>query len=160
MHRKRSRSSSGTSGSAACASTRRLNSSWPSSRLSSSCAAGATSAPSRFCARFRRLLTAATSSATRESRSSSRDIREFSLFWRHVPACLIRTFPKKVADHLLLQVLACLGVGSTQPVFVDEHFLVFQPGLPGGFRYVLVNALAELPGVRGKIETFRLTLEL
>jgi hypothetical protein len=68
--------------------------------------------------------------------------------------------PKKVALHLLREVVARLLVGEIETVLVHQHFLVLEPLLPGFLGHVLEQALAELARVRREIETFRLAAEL
>src|SRR5437764_10611768 len=62
--------------------------------------------------------------------------------------------------HLLSQPFACARIGERKTILVDEHRLVLQPLLPRFLRHVLENALAELAGIRWKVEAFRLASEL
>src|SRR4051794_29813150 len=59
---------------------------------------------------------------------------------------------EEVRFHLALEVLARTLVGEVQPVLVDQHGLVLQPGGPGLLADVLVQALAELAGVGREVE--------
>lgn len=61
---------------------------------------------------------------------------------------LLRPAAEEEFLHLALQVLPRLRLDGAQPVLVDQHGLVGKPLLPGLLRHVLVDALAELAGVR------------
>lgn len=49
---------------------------------------------------------------------------------------------------------------EVESVFVDEHFRVFEPRFPGGFRYVLEEASAEGAFKGGLVESFRFLPQL
>src|SRR5438034_11128251 len=56
--------------------------------------------------------------------------------------------------HLLRQVFARFGIGQTEAILVNQHFLVLQPLPPGFFGYVVKYSLSEFPGIGGEIQAF------
>jgi protein dithiol:quinone oxidoreductase len=56
--------------------------------------------------------------------------------------------------HLPGQVLPGPGIGQVEPVFVDQHGLVFQPSGPSFLAYTLPYAFAQFTGVGGEVKTF------
>ena len=63
--------------------------------------------------------------------------------------------------HLLDEEFLRLGRGQVEAILVHEHLHVLDPHLPGFFRYVFVNLLADrVPVERRLIETGHLALEL
>src|SRR5918911_3009690 len=81
------------------------------------------------------------------------------LLWRDVSRGDIGTGAEEVALGLLHEVFARARVGEIQPVLVHEHGLVLEPLRPGFLRDVLPDALAELAGIRGKLEALGLAAE-
>src|SRR5687767_419394 len=61
--------------------------------------------------------------------------------------------------HLVFEELARLRLDRRQPILVDQHRLMLEPALPRGLRYVLVNALAELAGIRRPVEALGIGAE-
>ena len=53
---------------------------------------------------------------------------------------------EEVRFHLARQVLAGALVGQVQPVLVDQHGLLLEPGGPGFLAHALPDALAEFAG--------------
>src|SRR6185436_243358 len=100
-------------------------------------------------------------------RSGRRPARSAAAGPLRLPACRrnvaggpLRTPAEEMLLHLLREILAGLLVRKVQPVLVDQHLLVLEPLLPRLFRDLLVDALAELPRIRRKIEALRLALQL
>src|SRR5690242_3250725 len=78
----------------------------------------------------------------------------------NVPLRLVGAFAEKVLAHLLLEVLPRPWVGEVQAVLVHEHLLVLEPALPRLLRDAFPEPLAELAGIRRKVEALGLAPEL
>ncbi|KAI1691751.1 hypothetical protein DdX_21651 [Ditylenchus destructor] len=74
---------------------------------------------------------------------------------RHVGA-----FAEEVLFHLPSQVLAGAQIGQVQPVLVDQHGLLLEPGGPGFLADAFPDPLAQFAGVGREVETFGLFAEL
>ena len=68
-------------------------------------------------------------------------------------------FAEEKSEHVLFHDLDGLRVRGAEAVFIHNHGEPFQPPFPALFGYVLVDPLAQRPGVGRAIETFRLALE-
>lgn len=68
-------------------------------------------------------------------------------------------FAEQKSEHVLLDDLDGLRVRGAEAVFIHNHREPFQPPFPALFGYVLVDPVAQRPGVGPAIETFRLALE-
>src|SRR5437870_11084134 len=83
-----------------------------------------------------------------------------SLLRRHVARGDICPATKKVPLHLFGEIFAGSGIREAQAVLVDQHRLMLEPLRPRFLGNALVDAFAELAGIRRKIETFGLAPEL
>src|SRR5690606_20843546 len=70
----------------------------------------------------------------------------------HEPFRLLRSPTEEELLHLGDEELARLRIDWRQSIFVDQHRLMPEPALPAFFRDVLVDALAQFPGIRCVIE--------
>jgi len=61
--------------------------------------------------------------------------------------------------HLLREVVTGFLVCKIEAVFVDQHFLLFQPLLPRFLRHIVKNPPTEFPRIGREIEAFGLALE-
>src|SRR5690606_17153679 len=71
----------------------------------------------------------------------------------------LRTLAEEELLHLAFEELASLRLHRREPVFVDQHRLVREPTPPRELRHALVDALAELAGIRRPVEAFSLRAE-
>ena len=54
--------------------------------------------------------------------------------------------------HLTSEVLAGAGIGQIQAVFVEQHGLVLEPGSPGFFAHIFIDAFAEFAGIGCEVQ--------
>src|SRR6516165_8608689 len=92
-----------------------------------------------------------TGSAMRRPRSVRR---------RDVPLRDVGAVAEEVLFHLARQVLAGARIREVQPVLVDQHGLLLEPGGPGLLADVCPDPFAEFAGVGGEVETLGLFAEL
>src|SRR5690606_30932899 len=77
---------------------------------------------------------------------------------RDVAGRLLGVAAEQELLHLLLEEGAVLRVARRQPVLVDQHGLVRQPGGPCGLADVGVDTLAQLAGPGNEIQALGLAL--
>src|SRR5450631_438489 len=78
---------------------------------------------------------------------------------RHKLLRLLRARPKQKLLHLPHQERPRLGFDRRQPVLIDQHGLMRHPLRPGFLGNAVVDALAELAGVRDVVEALGLALQ-
>src|ERR1022692_238658 len=72
---------------------------------------------------------------------------------------LFRPFAEEELLHLLDQKGPSLWLYGGKPIFIDQRGLMSDPLRPRFLRYRVVDAFAQLPGVRQVVEAFGLTLQ-
>src|SRR5579883_1224055 len=79
--------------------------------------------------------------------------------WGDVAFGKASAFAKEELLHLLFHDFLGVGIDRIQAIFVHDHFGVFEPELPGIFRDILIDALAEFAFPRHAIEAGQLLAE-
>src|SRR5215207_3777253 len=80
--------------------------------------------------------------------------------WGDVALRDVGAFAEEMLFHLARQVLAGTRIGQVQPVLVDQHGLLLEPGGPGLLADAFPDALAEFTRVGREIEPLGLFAEL